>query len=68
MFYILFHTGLRISGFCELTIKDIDLKNCIINIDHQLQRISSMEYHIEFTKTNAGTIKIPMTEDVFRMF
>ena len=39
VFYILFHTGLRISEFCGLTIKDIDLKNRIINIDHQLQRI-----------------------------
>lgn len=68
VFYILFHTGLRISEFCGLTIKDIDLKNRIINIDHQLQRIGSMEYHIESTKTNAGTRKIPMTEDVFRMF
>lgn len=62
------HTGLRISEFCGLTIKDIDLKNRIINIDHQLQRIGSMEYHIESTKTNAGTRKLPMTEDVFRMF
>lgn len=68
VFYILFHTGVRISEFCGLTIKDIDLKNRIINIDHQLQRISSIEYHIESTKTNAGTRKIPMTEDVFRMF
>ena len=64
VFYILFHTGLRISEFCGLTIKDIDLKNRIINIDHQLQRIGSMEYHIESTKTNAGTRKLPMTEDV----
>ena len=58
VFYILFHTGLRISEFCGLTIKDIDLKNRIINIDHQLQRIGSMEYHIESTKTNAGTRKL----------
>lgn len=36
VFYILFHTGLRISEFCGLTIKDIDLKNRIINIDHAL--------------------------------
>lgn len=35
---------------------------------YQLQRIGSMEYHIESTKTNAGTRKLPMTEDVFRMF
>ena len=34
VFYILFHTGLRISEFCGLTIKDIDMKNRIINIDH----------------------------------
>lgn len=35
---------------------------------NQLQRTSSMEYVIESTKTNAGTRKIPMTEDVFRCF
>lgn len=68
VFYILFHTGLRISEFCGLTIKDIDLENRIINIDHQLQRTSKMEYIIESTKTNAGTRKIPMTEDVYQTF
>ena len=68
VFYLLFHTGLRISEFCGLTIKDLDMKNRIINIDHQLQRLNNMEYHIESTKTNAGTRKIPMTEDVYRMF
>lgn len=31
--YILFHTGMRISEFCGLTVKDIDLENRIINID-----------------------------------
>ena len=68
VFYILFHTGLRISEFCGLTIKDIDLENRIINIDHQLQRTSKMEYIIESTKTNAGTRKIPMTDDVYETF
>ena len=48
VFYILFHTGLRISEFCGLTIKDIDLKNRIINIDHQLQRIGSMDGYVGF--------------------
>ena len=42
--YILFHTGMRISEFCGLTLKDIDLKNRIVNIDHQLQRTSDMQY------------------------
>lgn len=66
--YILFHTGMRISEFCGLTLKDIDLENRIINIDHQLQRTSDMKLVIESTKTNAGTRKLPMTEDVFRCF
>lgn len=66
--YILFHTGMRISEFCGLTLKDIDLENRIINVDHQLLRTSEMKYVIEATKTNAGTRKLPMTEDVFRCF
>ena len=53
--YILFHTGMRISEFCGLTLRDIDLKKRIVNIDHQLQRTSDMRYVIESTKTNAGT-------------
>lgn len=40
--YILFHTGMRISEFCGLTIKDIDLEHRIVNIDHQLQWLSDM--------------------------
>ena len=36
--YILFRTGMRISEFCGLTLKDIDLEKRIVNIDHQLQR------------------------------
>lgn len=66
--YILFHTGMRISEFCGLTLKDIDLENRIVNIDHQLQRTSDMRYTIETTKTDAGTRKIPITEDVADMF
>lgn len=57
---------MRISGFCGLTISDLDMENRTINIDHQLQRTSRMEYIIEPTKTNAGTRKLPMTEEVFR--
>ena len=66
--YILFHTGMRISEFCGLTLKDIDLENRTINIDHQLQRTSDMRYIIETTKTNAGTRVLPITEDVAQMF
>ena len=67
-FYILFHTGMRISEFCGLTISDLDMENRIINIDHQLQRSSTMEYYVESTKTNAGTRKLPMTDGVYYCF
>ena len=66
--YILFHTGMRISEFCGLTIKDVDLENRIVNIEHQLQRLSDMTLVIEPTKTSAGTRKIPVTEDVTKCF
>ena len=59
--YILFHTGMRISEFCGLTLKDIDLENRTVNIDHQLQRTSDMRYIIETTKTDAGTRVLPIT-------
>ena len=66
--YILFHTGMRISEFCGLTIHDLDMENRIIDINHQLQRSSAMEYYVDSTKTNAGTRKLPMTEEVYRCF
>lgn len=66
--YILFHTGLRISEFCGLTDKDIDFENMIIDVNKQLHRDSKMNLMINPTKTNAGTRKLPMTEDVAKMF
>ena len=66
--YILFHTGMRISEFCGLTIRDIDLENRVVNIDHQIQRASDMRLIIQPTKTNAGTRRIPITEDVAACF
>lgn len=66
--YILFKTGMRISEFCGLTIHDIDMKERTIDINHQLQRLSDMEYLIEPTKTNAGKRVLPMTPDVYECF
>ena len=66
--YILFHTGIRISEFCGLTLKDIDLEKMTVNIDHQLQRTSDMRYIIETTKTDAGTRVLPMSADVEECF
>ena len=66
--YILFKTGMRISEFCGLTIHDIDMEERTIDINHQLQRLSDMEYVIEMTKTNAGKRVLPMTQDVYECF
>ena len=66
--YILFKTGLRISEFVGLTIADIDLKNSVIDVNHQLQRKRNMEYVIEETKTECGTRLVPMTDEVKKCF
>lgn len=59
---------MRISEFCGLTIHDIDMKERTIDINHQLQRLSDMEYIIEPTKTNSGKRVLPMTQDVYECF
>ena len=66
--FILFHTGLRISEFCGLTIADIDFKEKRIRVNHQLQRTSQMEYVIEAPKTEKGNRYVPMTEEVAESF
>ena len=66
--YILFKTGMRISEFCGLTIHDIDMKERTIDINHQLQRLSDMEYVIEQTKTNSSKRVLPMTLEVYECF
>jgi len=67
-FYILFKTGLRISEFCGLTIRDIDFRKKVIKVNHQLQRTSDMRYICEKTKTENGVREVPMTPDVVDAF
>lgn len=66
--YILFNTGLRISEFVGLTLKDIDFENMKINVDHQLQRNNGIGYNIRDTKTESGGRLVPMTEEVAECF
>ena len=44
------------------------MRECKINIDHQLQRHSDIQYEIVSTKTNAGTRELPMTQEVYECF
>ena len=66
--FILFKTGLRISEFVGLTVRDIDFENSRIIVDHQLQRTRNMEYVIEDPKTGCGTRMVPMTPEVKESF
>lgn len=68
MVYILLHTGMCISEFYGLTLKDIAPENRVVNIDHKLQRTCDMRYIIEKTKTEAGKSRIPIAEDIAQMF
>ncbi|NMU18340.1 tyrosine-type recombinase/integrase, partial [Clostridioides difficile] len=51
---LLLKTGLRISEFCGLTVKDLDFENRIINVDHQLLKNKEVGYYIETPKTKSG--------------
>lgn len=66
--YILFHTGLRISEFCGLTVSEIEFGEMRIKVDHQLQRTVQMQYVIEEPKTDKGIRYVPMTEAVAACF
>lgn len=67
-FFILFKTGLRISEFCGLTIRDIDFKKNVIKVNHQLQRIGGKQYVCEKTKTDNGVREVPMKSEVIAAF
>ena len=66
--YILFHTGLRISEFCGLTVSDIEFSNQRIKVDHQLQRTTQIQYVIQEPQTESGIRYVPMSEEVAACF
>ena len=65
---ILLGTGLRISELCGLTESDIDFEHKLINIDHQLLKVSGIGYHVETPKTKSGIRQIPMSTKVYEAF
>lgn len=62
--YILFKTGMRISEFTGLTVKDLDMENRTINIDHQLQKTGTLVY-IDTTKTYGKVITVGKIREYF---
>ena len=64
-FVVLLETGMRVSEFCGLTMKDLDFTNRRISVDHQLLREHGGKLHVEETKTASGRRFIPMTNAVY---
>ncbi len=67
-FMILLGTGLRISEFCGLTVKDIDLESRKIIVDHQLLKHTGKGLYIDKPKTKSGIREIPMSSGVYDAF
>ena len=67
-FYILFHTGLRLSEFCGLTVSDIDFESQTITIQRQLLYRGASGSYINPPKTKAGIRRIPITDEVAERF
>lgn len=65
---LLLKTGLRISEFCGLTVKDLDFENRIINVDHQLLKNKEVGYYIETPKTKSGIRQVPMSDEACMIF
>ena len=63
---VLLGTGMRVSEFCGLTMRDLDFENRKIRVDHQLVWTRSCKRYIEKTKTEAGCRFIPMDDNVLR--
>ena len=66
--YILFHTGLRISEFVGLTIRDIDFDDRKVVVDHQLVYINGKGLTVQSPKTDSGNRKVPMSREVEECF
>ena len=62
---VLLGTGMRVSEFCGLTMRDLDFEKRRIRVDHQLVRMRNGIRYIEKTKTECGRRFIPMSDDVF---
>ena len=65
---ILLKTGLRISELCGLTVADIDFKNEVVIIDHQLLKSKKQGYYIETPKTKSGIRQVPLSKETIQAF
>lgn len=62
----LHETGIRISEFCGLTIKDFDFTNKEFTVNRQLVKNKHGQYRIETPKSKAGYRTIPLSDEAYR--
>lgn len=62
IFAVLLYTGMRVSELCGLTISDVDLKERVVHINHQLLKLDKGKYAVTTTKSKSGCRDIPISE------
>lgn len=62
----LYETGVRVSEFCGLTIRDIDFVNKEFTVDKQLIKEKSGVYYIADPKSKAGFRTIPLSDEAYK--
>ncbi|MCD8322823.1 MAG: site-specific integrase [Oscillospiraceae bacterium] len=67
-YVILLETGMRISEFCGLTIKDLDFEARTIRIERQLAKMQKHGLIIQEPKSSSGIRTIPMTDTAYESF
>lgn len=71
IFIIMVETGIRIGEMCGLTLSDIDLKNRILHINHQLCRdykSKTKMWYISSTKTKNSVRDIYISDRAYNSF
>lgn len=70
-FKLMLMTGMRVGEITGLTWNDVDLKERVLNVDHQFilgDEKSRTSYHIDTPKTFRGIRKVPMSDDLYELF
>ena len=63
---LLLKTGLRISEFCGLTVRDIDFENGLVSVNHQLIKGKKGRYYIDTPKTKSGVRYVPLSGEAIQ--
>ena len=71
LFKIMFGTACRIGEIMGLTWADIDMKNRLITVDHEVlyrKKNGKLQFYAESVKTKNGIRSIPMNDEVYECF